>query len=390
LPTWQEACLRIYDAADYAENLFNVPAVAYAGEKDEQRQAALNIKARLENADFPYSLRILTAPGLAHTFPAEWQRKARDAYLPHIVNGKPDNPKRVRFVTWTLRYPTCRWVEVLGLDRHYDKALVDATRTEAGFKVKTANVQALHLTLSPDAAAAEVEVAIDGQTVKGTPWLAQDGTQHAYLERRGKDWTLVLPQRLATRRAREPRKTTGQQGPIDDAFMDGFLCVRGTGTAWHEATGAQASATLERFREEWSKWWRGDLPVKDDRAVTGEDIATKHLILFGDPSSNSLIAQVLDGLPLRWDREAITLAGKAYPSASHLPVMIYPSPLNPGRYVVLNSGHTFGGKDYRGTNALLFPRLGDYAVLNVGGGPDAAPAVATAGLFDEHWRLGTK
>ena len=37
--------------------------------------------------------------------------------------------------------------------------------------------------------------------------------------------------------------------------------------------------------------------------MTDEDIAGKHLILFGDPASNSLIAQVLDGLPLKWTKE---------------------------------------------------------------------------------------
>ena len=36
LPAYQEACLRIYDAVDYAENAFNVPVVAYGGAKDPQ------------------------------------------------------------------------------------------------------------------------------------------------------------------------------------------------------------------------------------------------------------------------------------------------------------------------------------------------------------------
>jgi hypothetical protein len=51
------------------------------------------------------------------------------------------------------------------------------------------------------------------------------------------------------------------------------------------------------------------------------------------------------------------------------------------RYIVLNSGHTFGEKEFRGTNALLFPRLGDYAVLKRDG------TVVLAGLFGENWEL---
>src|SRR5438132_13780843 len=93
-------------------------------------------------------------------------------------------------------------------------------------------------------------------------------------------------------------------------------------------------------------------------------MASRHLIPFGDPSSNSLITQVLDGLPLKWTKEEIKLGGQTYASGEHVPVLIYPSPLSTNlRYVVLNSGHTFHAADFKGTNALLYPRLGDYAIL---------------------------
>ena len=49
LPDYQEKCLRIYDAVDYAENAFNVPVVAYSGEIDAQKKAADNIENLLKN-----------------------------------------------------------------------------------------------------------------------------------------------------------------------------------------------------------------------------------------------------------------------------------------------------------------------------------------------------
>jgi hypothetical protein len=178
------------------------------------------------------------------------------------------------------------------------------------------------------------------------------------------------------------------QGPIDDAFTESFLCVRGTDKPWHQGTQKYADLALTRFQAEWAKFWRGQLPIKDDVDITNEDIAGKHLILFGDPASNSLIAQVLPALPMTWTKEQIVVAGRRCKAAEHVPVMIYPSPLNSSRYVVLNSGHTFHAPDYVGTNALLFPRLGDYALLRL------APTdrdilnveVVTAGLFDDYWQ----
>jgi hypothetical protein len=75
------------------------------------------------------------------------------------------------------------------------------------------------------------------------------------------------------------------------------------------------------------------------------------------------------------------MAGQKFSAADHVPVLIYPNPLNPKRYIVINSGHTFGDAEFRGTNALLFPRLGDYAVLGRDG------AVSIAGLFNENWKF---
>ena len=65
-------------------------------------------------------------------------------------------------------------------------------------------------------------------------------------------------------------------------------------------------------------------------------------------------------------------------------MLIAPNPLNVHRYVVVNSGHTFGAHEFAGTNALLFPRLGDYAVFEVDrdGGK-----LQTSGFFDETWKL---
>jgi predicted esterase len=386
LPPWQEAGLRIYDAVDYAENAFNVPVVAYAGSEDAQLEAARHIEARLKPLGFP--MKLLVAPGLAHQFPPEWQEKAEEAYAPFIAKGREEYPARVRFVTYTLRYPRCDWVEILGLERHYDRALVDAEKTESGFAVKTVNVHMLHLVL-PVGAPQAVIVDIDGQAVHTRPVVSPTGTLNIYLRKQDGRWTAVLPQRLVTDHARHPRKSQGLQGPIDDAFTSSFLCVIGTERPWHEATDRYAAANLKRFREEWSKYWRGDLPVKDDVDVNNEDLAGKNLILFGDPASNSLIAQVLDGLPLRWTKESITFAGKTYASAEHVPVLIYPSPLNASRYIVLNSGHTFHAADYRGTNALLYPRLGDFAILRVGLVQEdvLAHQVVTAGMFDEQWQV---
>lgn len=386
LPDYIEKCLHIYDAIDYAENARNVPVVAYAGEQDAQLQAARNIESLLKPKMIPMTL--LVAPGLKHAFPAEWQKKAEAEYVKFAGAGKgrAAYPEKVHFLTYTLKYPSCDWVEIGGLEQHYRRAEIDAARTETGFKIKTSNIRSLRLTLPPGDSAGQI-VQIDGQELSLKPSNI-GGPMAVFLERDNGRWIGSLPQKILIDRAHKPQKSAGLQGPIDDAFTDGFLCVRGTGTAWHSEIQKYADADLKRFQKEWSKFMRGDLPVKDDINVTDDDIATRHLILFGDPSSNSLMAQVIDRLPIQWTKDSLSMHGKSYDSATHLPALIYPSPLNMNRYVVLNSGHTFHAAEFMGTNALLYPRLGDYAVLKptpTEKDPLAAK-VEAAGLFDDFWK----
>jgi hypothetical protein len=97
-------------------------------------------------------------------------------------------------------------------------------------------------------------------------------------------------------------------------------------------------------------------------------------------------------LPLTWDKDQLIVGGQKYESSKHLPMLIYPNPSNPKKYIVLNSGHTFHDADFKGTNALLYPRLGDYAVvrpLPTRQDP-AAFEVMKAGIFDDSWKISEK
>ena len=361
----QEATLHIYDAVDYAENILNLPVVAYDGADDPQLQAARNIEDAIKKSGLKMPFTLLVAPGLKHQFPPEWQKKAEEEYRKYLAAGRPEYPEHLHFVTYTLKYPTDNWIEILGLDKHYERTLVDATYTPKNvaktYDVKTTNVRALDLVLPASSTNKTLTVSIDGQDMDLKPSPVGPGF-HLFLEKRGGRWNAILPERFATDRGcRNVQKTRGLQGPIDDAFMSGFLIVQGTHKAWHDASQQHADANVKRFAAEWSKYLRGDVPMKLDVEVTPEDIATRHLILFGDPASNTLIEQVMPALPFQWTKEKITWDGKEYASADHVPVLIYPSPLNAQHYIVLNSGHTFHAADFQGTNALLYPRLGDHA-----------------------------
>ncbi len=383
LPDHQEACLRIYDAVNYAENAFHVPIVAYNGEDDPQIQAARNIEARLK--ELGLSMTHYVAPKRKHEQPPpEFEAKMQEEFARYAARGRGGYPRKVKFVTYTLKYPTCHWVELLALDRHYEQARVEAEQLDDGYQLKTENVKTLRIALAPGATREPTSITIDGEQLSVLPQATGGNQLFVCLTRQGKSWQPLLVERFLVDQLRQPRKVHGQQGPIDDAFMAPFLCVRGTGIPWNAAVQEFAQRRLEQFQTEWSKFFRGDLPIKNDTDVTSEDLALRHLIVFGDPGSNSLLAQALPRLPLTWTKNEITFAGVKYKAGQHLPVLIYPSPLSASRYIVLNSGHTFGAREFQGSNALLYPRLGDYAILKL---PTSRTEVEirTAGLFDDNW-----
>ena len=63
---------------------------------------------------------------------------------------------------------------------------------------------------------------------------------------------------------------------------------------------------------------------------------------------------------------------------------MYPNPLQPSKYVVLNTGLTINDRGYNGDYGT--PEWGDYAIVRATAS-EPLPEVVTAGLFDEQWRL---
>src|SRR5262249_6172623 len=117
---------------------------------------------------------------------------------------------------------------------------------------------------------------VGGRDVALLP-AGEDRPRELCVRRQGGKW------QLCTELIVPEGKRPGLQGPIDDAFTAPFLCVRGAGKAWNPAVQTWSEASLKRFAHEWRRYFRGELPVKDDAAVTADDVRRHNLILFGDP-----------------------------------------------------------------------------------------------------------
>jgi hypothetical protein len=384
LPPHQELGLHMLDSVDYAANAGVVPAIACMGEKDVFFQAHVIMGEAMAREGL--KMVNLISPGTGHVIDpvthAEQMRRIGEL----AERGLDEQPRDLRFVTWTLKYSRCHWLQLLGLKSHYERAeIVARWRDDTIEVIKASNITAFAV-LTPRLSFIPKVVRVEGTELTVPDSITTESAGIVLNQRNGK-WSIAGALGQTPLSGKRP----GLQGPIDDAFTSRFLCVRGTGKPWNAAVQSYCDASLQRFAQEWRHYFRGELPVKDDTAVTEQDLRTCNLILFGDPGSNPWIARALPKLPLQWSAETVTLAGRDYPAASHAPALIAPNPLDESgtHYLVLNSGHTFREAELAKLNYLLFPRWGDWAVLQIDPPPGDAPLlekVVQAGYFNEEWK----
>ena len=387
-PTWYEKKLwHLYDCPDYAINLSQCPTIAYSGDKDSQKQAAdMMVKAmEAEGMDLVHVI----GTNAGHHYTADAKIEINQRLDSIVAKGRELLPSRVKFATYTLRYSEMAWVQVDGLEEHWEQGRVEASLIgNSGVHVKTRNISALTLNMLPGLcpfdSTANVKVTLDGVELSA-PRPRSDRSWVAQFAKSGGSWRVGG----IDAKPGELRKQPGLQGPIDDAFLDSFLMVKPSDPAWHQKTGAWVDSEFKHAVEHWRRHFRGDARVKDAAALTTADLANHNLILWGDPASNPLIKKILSSLPIQWDAQSLRVAGVSHPSAEHMPVLIYPNPLNPRRYVVLNSGFTFREYDYL-NNARQVPKLPDYAVIDLKQPVTSRfpGGIAAAGFFNEQWKFG--
>ncbi len=379
-PDWQRKLWRLYDSTDHALNFYNLPLVAYSGEIDGQKQAADAMAVALAKEDM--DMTHVIGPNTPHRYHPDAKVDIDRRLDALAVIGRDPYPPEIRFVTYSLKYNRMKWLVVDGLEQHWEQARVIAKLANGGIDVKTANVSALTLDYGAGGAPYPLSfkpvVTIDGRMLTSPPAKTDRSWRVSFVKSNGV-WKLGIPEGL--------RKKHDLQGPVDDAFMSRFVMVTPSDAPMSKAVGDRIAAEQTRAIREWRKQFRGDAMVKKDSEITDAEIASSNLVLWGDPRSNRVLARIAAKLPVEWTEAAVKYRGQSYDAATHMPILILPNPLNPAKYVVLNSGFTFREFDYL-NNARQHPHLPDWAIIDVTAPADGKRPgrIAAAGFFDEKWQ----
>ncbi len=395
----QRKLWNLYDCPPVVRNLTNLPTIAYSGGIDRQKEAADIMTEAATQAGFkiPYVIH----PESAHVIHPDAKREIEEKMTVLATHGRISWPQKISWSTHSLKYPGAYWIHLTGLVQHWTKATIDADLASdlSSLNIKTENVRSFEIDVPLEQAVSENErkshrdvvrtavstsVRIDGIDVGAVP-IRSNGRLQSAFERVGKNWKIVSSE--ATQRSNDLQKRPGLQGPIDDAFLERFLIVRPTGSSKNPAIDAWAQRELQHAVDHWRLQFRGDARIKLDTEVTEVDLLQSNIICFGTPESNRLIAKVVGQIPIRWSGDECAIGSQKFDAANTIPVMIYPNPLAPQRYVVFNSGFTYREYDYL-NNARQTPKLPDWAMIDVTSSPTtrAAGRILAEGFFNEQWQ----
>lgn len=378
-----------FGAWDSADNLRNLKLFKFFhGNRDTgpmQPNFPIEFKTHLESIGVPYQYKEFD---LGHDIMYAVHRRMK--LLTEIEGVRRDpRPAKVWLVAWDYRARRQHWLQVEHFIDFFQAARVTGEVGEGGRRLalETRNVDDLvvHLRDCPIAPTGDVQVVVDGVAVTT---LGADRPEQLALSRQGFRW---VPGPRPAEAAGEfpPRKRPGLSGPLTDVLHTCQYHVYGTGVA--EDAEALERTAKRAATGQWTQLaWDYIQPVVADSAVTDEMMSACSLVLYGDTRSNSILAKVADQLPIKIEPGAISLGERRFEGKAVGTRFIYPNPLSPAQYLVVQAGNSTGAIQ-AGNNLPDF--LPDYVIYDDastrtrargtfrrGSGPLAQ------GFFDDRWR----
>ena len=368
MPWWKVWQYQWDNPIELADNAVAIPSHLMWGALDAliPVQHGRMLVQRLKDLDAPVTY--VEVPDESHY--VYWGPLVYDTTMNWFADQRRDLwPRHVRYRTWSLRYDTAYWVTINQFEEWGRDALIDVrVQPDQRIEVQTTNVAAYTLTLNDRLLdpAKRFVVTTNGKTsFEGT--LSDDAPL-----------TVHLDDAYVRDKANGLWKRKGLCGPIEDAYNYPFMVVRGVG---------EAATAADRFADEWDLYADGKPRIRDASKVTDADIARYNLVLFGRPGENAVTKRIADRLPIKFDGDAFVVAGRKFNGDNVGAAFIYPNPLNPERYVVVQAGPLWGQSLDINHKFDLMP---DFIIYNDEIEKDKTDHALCAGFFDRRWQLSDK
>ena len=343
-----------------AEGLLDLPILVSHGDVDRSVNVEYSRWAVKMLQRWGYDVRYHEVPGRGHedmkVQPGIWEWFLQYRRTPY--------PRKVRVRAADLQSAHAYWVRLTRAERPMDFLVADAELTGPNrLRLDTRNVAVAELRPGPLVDASKpLEVLWNGvpRTVS-----ARDG--RAELRAEGH-----LPAAL--------EKTDRLAGPLEDLTSTPFAIVLGTTSRDPEMRRA-CEWKVKAIVAFWRDWQKVEPRVFKDTEIEGADAGRYSLLLVGGPGENAVAKRLAARIPLEVRPDAVVVDGKAFPATDAGVSLVYPSPLNPERYVAILAGTSPAG--------LWFAewQSGEWDFQVVDGRSAAAAALDPPGRFPERGRI---
>lgn len=383
VPDWQVPLYEDRSAIFFIENALHLPAFVIHGAKDEDVSVEQARKMTSELKNLRYKVVYDEHPDKPHW----WGMDFPNAIAFLKAHTRNPYPRKVIFKTNRLKHNRSYWVQIDQINHIPKMAKIQGQiERDNRIEVNAQNVFQYTLLLNGHLVDLNKSVTIitNGTlSYKGKVPASGSITLRAKLNERGEIEAyspVVTPNKGLV-------KTRNLFGPIIDAYSSKFIYVYGT-------TGTPEDTEINRRQArqdalDWRTWANGTSTIKRDSEVTQEDISDYNLILYGGPETNGLTARINDQLPIRVEGNAVVMGNRRFEGDNIGVKMIYPNPLNPQRYVVVNAGVTSAAleKIHRIGDPLYDP-LPDYVIFDLQDVAYDRHHFLAAGFFDRNWQVG--
>jgi len=376
---WHQAWIEeLSSSFTSAENLRNLPMFVHHGDADQTVDVGNSRHAVRMLQRWGYDIRYEEQPGYGHEDLGAFNSTVQ--WL--LAHRRPDAPRTIRLRTGDLATASAYWIQVEAREEPVPLIKVDAeVVTPGAIRLDTSNVATVALALPPAlrGEAANLHVVWNGQ--------AKDVPLH---EGRAELST------LATRPA-ALRKTAGHEGLIANFIATPFAVVVGT-SSQNPLMQQRCREKAAAFAQLWESWQKHPPRQFRDDQITEADEKNYSLLLIGGPDDNLVSHRIATRLPLQLGTNTITIDGRTWPASDALVQMIYPSPFDAARYVMIVAATSSRGM-YLWRPALWhipygFPVSSTYwdwtiqdghePIIDASHGPEQG--WIAAGIFDSNWQ----
>jgi predicted esterase len=343
-----------------AEGLLGLPILVSHGDVDKSVNVEYSRWAVRMLQRWGYDVRYHELPGRGH----EDMKVQAGIWEWLLQHRRQAQPRHVRVRAADLPSARAHWVRLTRAERPMDFLVADAEVIGPNrVRLDTRNVAAAELAPGPLVDATKpVEVVWNGVS---RSLAAADGR---------------LDLRAEGRKASALEKTDRLAGPFEDAANTPFAVVLGT-ISPDPAMRRACEWKVEGFVAFWRDWQKVSPRVFKDTEMADADAAGYSLLLVGGPAENAVARRLADRLPLAVREDAVVVGGNAFPARDAGVSLVYPSPLNPERYVALLAGTSPGGL------WLAEWQNGEWDFQIVDGRSSAAAVLDPPGEFPERGRI---